>query len=308
MTFTDALTKRGIPWRRARAGRVHVHLCCPFCVSRGESQDTRFRLGVNTRENWAYCFNCAWGARVAAIDKIIKRLAIEADITLGIEGQQQEKKKEDGLPQGFMLLSDWIGKGAELPGDPLGYLKRRGISTKQIRRHYIGCTYQGRFAWRVLFPVLFDGYYMGMVARALTSSQEPKYLNSFGEKSLYGLPKSAERLMLSEGVFKALRLGRALRIASGAMLGHHLKDEYLAQIVSIGVKEAYVWPDADHVGTRGAVAAAAALCSAGLRVYLPLKAVPYADESTLMELRGNFGIFRPYSDGLAQRLRFESME
>lgn len=308
MTFTEALSKRGIKWRRAQSGRVHVHLCCPFCVSRGESADTRFRLGVNTRENWANCFNCDWGARVGAVDKILKRLSIEAAVTDGIdERRPKQEKKETELPAGFMLLSDWFKRGDDLPGDPLGYLKRRGISRKQIKRHYIGCTYRGRYAWRVLFPVLFDGYYMGMVARALTDSQEPKYLNTYGEKSLYGLPTKAKELVLSEGVFKALRLNRALHMPSAAMLGHHLKDEQIAQIRKVGVRRVYVWPDADHAGTRGAVSAADALSSVGFKVFLPKSALPYADEVDLNALRTGFSTFVPYTDGLGIKLRFQSI-
>lgn len=301
MTLKEVIARRGIPFKESAGKRVQLSICCPFCVTRGESADTRFRLGINTRENWAFCFNCDWGARVAAAQKILKQLALPVPERMSTGALEDARKKETGLPEGFMLLT---GAPDDMPGDPMGYLMQRGLTRKQIKRAYVGVTYKGRFSYRVLFPVIWRGDYYGVVGRAFTKGHEPKYLNSYGEKCAFNVPDVATEIILSEGVFKALRLARATSLPSAALLGHKLTDEMISQLKKTGVRKAYVWPDKDQAGTRGALDAARIMVALGWRVMLPLHPVPYADNVPIEELQTEFKSFAPYSVRLAMKLRY----
>lgn len=301
MTFREVLVRRGIPFRETAGKRVQLSICCPFCVTRGESADTRFRLGINTRENWANCFNCDWGARVAAVQKILKQLALPVPDRLSTGAVEDARKKETGLPEGFMLLT---GAPDDMPGDPMAYLLHRGLTVKQIKRAYIGVTYEGRFRYRVLFPVIWRGDYYGVVGRAFTDGHKPKYLNSYGDKCAYNVPDVCKEIILSEGVFKALRLARASAMPSAALLGHKLTEEMVKQLRTTGVRTVYLWPDKDQAGTRGALDAARTMVALGWKVYLPTAPVPYADNVSLKCLRKHLAKFDVYSKRLAMKLRY----
>lgn len=300
MTFKDVLVRRRIPFKMRAGKRIQLSLCCPFCTSRGESADTRYRLGVNLRENWGNCFNCDWKARNGAVQKILRQLALPIPENLATGALDAARRQETGLPEGFMLLH---GAPTDLPCDPFAYLKTRGVSRKQIKRTYVGVTYTGRFTHRILFPVIWRGDYYGVVGRAFTAGHEPKYLNSYGDKRAYNVPDTGKEIILSEGIFKALRIERACAMSSGALLGHKLTDDMLEQLQNTGVRKVMVWPDKDQAGTRGALDAARVMHAMGWQVYLPDEPLPYADNISLPDIRECVSKFSRYSRRLAVKLR-----
>ena len=97
-----------------------------------------------------------------------------------------------------------------------------------------------------------DKVLKGFVTRAIRENMSRRYFNSSSEKVLYNFNKNSEKIILCEGIFKALRLERYLKIRSCAMLGHDLTELQVEQLLSGKVRCVIVWPDLDKVGVQGA--------------------------------------------------------
>lgn len=55
MIFTDLLDMKGIEWRPGDKEN-EISVCCPFCYLNNETEDLRFRLGINLVKKYAHCF------------------------------------------------------------------------------------------------------------------------------------------------------------------------------------------------------------------------------------------------------------
>ena len=182
MTLTDALRRRGITFRTGRGDTNKVHVNCPFCVERGKAPDTKFRLCIHASRRWGKCVHCEWSGR-NVIRYVLKRLGVS-------EIPDQYERAEAGikegpltLPEDFTVLTDganefWDRKARR-------YLLRRGITDRQIQVNRIGACYSGRFAYRILFNTYINKELKFINARDFTGKQQPKYLNTTGEKYLY---------------------------------------------------------------------------------------------------------------------------
>jgi hypothetical protein len=204
------------------------------------------------------------------------------------------------LPEGYQCLTEVEG---DLDKQALRYLMARGVTLDQIRYRGIGVTYIGRFAYRIIFPVREAGKLMAIVARDFTGQQTPKYLNSIGEKSLYGSGQPSARIILSEGAFKSLRIGRlGTGFSSMALLGKTVTETQQEQLKRFGCKEIVLWPDPDYPGRKGAIAVADKLTELGYPVGIvwPLKQAP--DEEPLEEMKESWQRVEGYSWGMRQRL------
>jgi hypothetical protein len=204
------------------------------------------------------------------------------------------------LPEDFTKLTNPKIDWEEIA---LDYLVRRGITPLQIRNHKIGVSLIGRYAYRIVFPIYKDKRLHGIVGRDFTNKQEPRYLFNVGEKALYNMRKGAQRVVLAEGVFKALRLAQALprTYCCVAMLGHTLTEVQQQQLADI--EEAVLWLDPDNVGVRGGFRVAGLLQAQGVRVSFVLPEQP-ADDVPLWALRRAFRQRQPftYATRLAARL------
>lgn len=269
MTFVDKLEALDIKVRKGNgAGEVRIN--CPFCPEMGESVDTRQRLGINFITGVANCFNCRWHSRTNTLAKILYKLG-SADVQI-----EQEKSilvdDEDiavTLPEGFEYLNVkpkvWYHKKA------FKYLKDRDIPNWQITAKKLGVTIIGKFAYRIIFPVVHNKQLVGIVGRAWTKTSKMKYLNSEGDKYLWNCPsgkKDIDTLVISEGVFKALKIERVGMIASASMLGHDLTELHIKQLATLkSLKKVIVWPDPDSVGLRSTIVACRKLEDAGYKAY-----------------------------------------
>lgn len=243
--------------------------------------------------------HCDWKSRRAAIP-VLRRLSIAAtDIDTGdaVPSSCAEDVVVE-LPTDLTLL--------DCPVDDLDiaardYIVARGVSPQQLRLMHIGVSYSGRYAYRVVFPVMVQGGLRGIVARDFTGTQEPKYLNSRGPKFLYGFDPEYETCVLSEGAIKSLRIRRAVSgCASAALLGHDLTDVQLDQLRDSHVRRVVLYPDPDVPGVRGIVSVAEKLVDTGLYVLVAPAVVP-ADEADAYYLERMVAIAEPYSDRTSMR-------
>lgn len=280
MTFVELLTVRNIPFRRrSKPGEVWVP--CPFC------REERFRLGLNYARNLGHCFNCGWKSR-RAVQSFLREIRLDVQIE-GIPEDIPEGKPEPvRLPDDFTPL--WtLEKKDETFYDARRYLEDRGVPEWQMKEHRIGASYSGRFAYRVIFPVVYQGKLAGLVARDFSGRREPKYLNSMGQKAVYNLRrrKRFDDLILSEGCLKALAIERATeRFCSGALLGSAVTDEQIEMIYKAGHDSVILWSDPDRAGKLGTAKIAQAFAESGfwVRIVWPVPS-KQADEHTTEEVR-----------------------
>lgn len=294
MNFIDVLVLRHIPFRRQVSNPAEIGICCPFCQQQKETADTRYRLSVNVVSGAAYCFNCRWKSRTTTFRKILDELGWpDAEVNDRCDlGEPHPEPRSVVLPDDFTLLSE-IDEN-----DPLTQMARRYIlhfrrvSEAQILSKSIGVSFDGPYRYRVIIPVVYDRDLKGFVARDITGTQFPKYLNSHGTKSMYNLLHQAQDrkdvLHLSEGVFKALRIEQALGVKSVATLGHSITENQLDQIKRYKYRIATVWSDTDRVGILGAIGIGHRLTSLGCRVKFILPAAP-ADDLSLDAIRKSAG-------------------
>ena len=239
----DTLESNGVTVRRS--GKPdEVWLCCPFCVERQESPDTRFRLGVNIETGYAHCFNCGWSTRSPdylqrALDEALQTGAFE------LGGTGEPKKVIVRLPEDFDRISTNSKHRDYFDDRAYAYLKKRKVTDNQIKKHKMGVSMNGTMQGRIVIPIYVDGKLMGLVGRDFTGKSETPYKNSVGERSIFNLPiVKAKTGVLTEGPFDALAVERSAwngEYDGLAVLGHSLTQKQLKQLK--GYKEIILWPD-----------------------------------------------------------------
>jgi DNA primase len=253
-----------------------IRICCPFCMEEGEpSLDERYRLGINTSTGAAQCFNCSKRGYGSWIVYELQRVLDTGDMELAQETRKKKhKRKKVMLPEGYELLHQPNGHdGHQWNTQAWRYVRRRGVTEKQITSKKIGYTTIGDYHHRIVAPIYRHTKLLGFVGRDITDKMELKYLNSVGDKAIYNLPDSTHHrsICLSEGFFDALAIERGslkLGIDSGALLGHDIKDEQLELILHMGYKYLYLWLDPDEAGVKGTIKIAKKL--EGKRVFIVL--------------------------------------
>lgn len=303
MTLVELLTIRGVRFRRSAHKTGELTLNCPM----PNCGDNRFRLGLNYKKNVGQCFNCHWKAKRNAVQKVLRALSLQEMPLTDVRNEVEEAKPEEPkLPEDFTLLSE-VEEDDDLLWTPVQYLLDRGITRKQIKKHYLGCSISGRFRYRIIIPVIFDEEFMGTVCRDWTGKREPKYLNSTGEKSIWNCPpavKGNPPLILAEGCFKAMALESALKREAGALLGHDITDQMVEQLLKMKHKSVMLWPDPDAVGVEGAFKVAEKLLAAHISVEFPSRVPKKQADEMRPETRVKYASeTTPFTWGFYQRTR-----
>lgn len=303
MTFVELLTFRGIRWRRNVVKPAELKLCCPFCG------DQRFRLGINPSRGFGHCFNCNWRAKTRAAQRFLRQL----DIT-GVTISDAPEEYGEQLETGVELPKDFTPLGPECIRDdfmwrPLRYLLDRGIPLQQVQKHYVGLTLTGRFAYRIIFPVVYKDELRMVIGRDYTGCKEPKYLNSRGRRVLYNCvpsTSSSRVIHLAEGIIKAFALERVLGVQAGALLGHSVTPDQIEQLHECRYKRVVLWSDPDAAGIQGTRTVAEELTKQGLRVDLvyPVPALQ-VDELTDEQIVAHAAQLQPFGRALDWRMQLE---
>lgn len=300
MELKKRLQEKQIKFKQSTKSQEEIWICCPFCDSRGESQDTRFRLGVNVRTGTAHCFNCEWKSRKAL--GILQRELELGHISATTQYYDSEAARTTiELPLDFEQLSGtdketWFKRAKK-------YVTDRGITEEQIKRYNIGFSMVGRYAYRIIFPVKEGKQLVGLVARSFVN-KEPRYLNTVGLKSIYGIHKrqGQKQIILSEGVFKSLAIERVIntnKYLSASLLGSNITDRQ--EELLDGFREIILWPDPDIAGIKG-IAKIVEKLGTRFKIKLPFP-MPHkqADELVSDEIAYMLSCAEPYSHGLIQQ-------
>jgi DNA primase len=315
MLLDEILQSADVTVRPSRNDANEVTLCCPFCSERGESPDTRFRLGINVSQGLGHCYNCGWKGRgildiarqlCHAFGLVLKRKSlVEA---AAIEPAKKVAHKPVDSDSLFPVEYETFGaKPDEIESAAMSYLKSRGVSVLQIARHRIGYAAAGPMAWRVLFPVIDgEGNFHGCVGRAIVDGMRPKYLNTPGIKLLWNAQKSYGTAVVVEGVMDAIRTETALLARRGftavATLGSAATSVQVAQLRQF--EKVILLPDWDEAGVHG-VSALASLCRGmDVSVAIPL-VLNDADPGSMtsIQILDSIDRARPWCSGTEARLR-----
>lgn len=290
MTLREVLLRTGTRFRAHYLKPDEVYICCPFCAERGETADVRFRLGVNIVTGLAHCFNCGWRRRNAfsALQALWHTTgAIDKDALL-----PPRQKVAEGLPEDFEELANPV---SFLDQEARRYVLQRGLTSAQIIAKRIGASFSGNYAYRVIFPNVVGARVAGFIARDFTNCQEPRYLFSRGPKSLYNWRVGSKKIIVTEGVFKALRIEQVTNISVVATLGSTMLPGQVGLVQDGGVQTIVVWPDPDKAGCKGCVETCELLVTAGLSVQVVWPVTEPPDEASLDTLRANLRIVQPYT-------------
>jgi DNA primase len=257
MNILDALQVKGLEARQSSTDKDEYVMCCVFCPDKVGEEDFKFKLGFNIKSGDAHCFRCSWGVRRFGVKVLAQKIdMVEVIDDFGEIEQKEEEKAPDtvDLPEDFELLYP-------KPDDEWGlrayrYLRKRDVKKWQIKKHKIGYSITGRYAFRIVLPVYWGKKLKGLVGRSF-ADQDPRYLNTPGMKCIYGIPRAKEHkvAVLVEGSFDRFSIERALgpynHADIGALLGHSLTDFQLKQLK--GYEELILWPDGDTAGIKGAI-------------------------------------------------------
>lgn len=274
-TFLEQLQIMRIAYKRG-SRPDEINLCCPFCVDRQETEDTRFRLGVNVKKNMSSCFNCGWKSRQAKV-WILRKLGARTEDVVDVEEVadpvieepvDEESAEELKLPIDWMR--SWKIERFDRPAyDGVRYLLKRGMTLEEMKAYKIGISLTGPYQYRIVFPVYWRSKLRGLVGRDWTNQSKARYRNSEGAKYLWNLPRTIptdDPLVLSEGCFKAWAIEKHLRVWSAALLGHNVTQQQLNQLKDAKASHIIVWPDPDVPGLHGLVDVCEKLVSAGFQV------------------------------------------
>lgn len=299
MTFLEVLTMRRIPFRRHASRAGELYLNCPFCPGGDEA----YKLSLNTHKNIAHCYRCHWKSRNAAIQLFLRQFGL--NVTVGNTTATPEKHPQlVKLPVDFTLLHTVTREDGPPLTDAVDYVRRRGVSRGQMKRWRLGLSVVGKYSYRVLFPIVWRGKLRGFVGRDWTGVQEPKYLNSVGEKFLWNMPRRAKTVHLCEGIIKAVALTNATGLRAVSTLGSDISPTQLGQLRRAGVRRAVIWSDPDRPGKLGAVKIHGKLVEAGIvaDIVFPVPA-KQLDEHTADELRGMLQNVKRYSWAIEASLK-----
>jgi DNA primase len=216
------------------AGKGRWKGLCPF------HQEKTPSFTVDDTKELFYCFGCKAGGDLFAFlqkvenlefREVVERLAQETGVELPESSPGQREVKRE-LYQVLNLAQEYFAQG--LTGEPLEYLRRRGLNAESIASFGLGYAPQGwdglikylvgknvspqegvdagvliekegrffdRFRGRITFPISDPmGRIVAFTARSLAAEDQPKYLNSpetpIFKKSLllYALPQARTSL------------------------------------------------------------------------------------------------------------------
>lgn len=264
--FLDALNDLRVPFRNgSREGDYNV--CCPFCIERGETEDTRFRLGVNVVTGYGHCFNCEWKSREAP-KWILWKLGSDTPVEREEVKKEEAVKEKIELPEDFQLLHK-VQKWDIPEYYAKKYLLNRGFTIDDMKQYRFGVSLIKRYAYRIIMPVRWRGTLRGLVCRDFTGKADVRYLNTKGDKYLWNMPafiKYGDLLVLSEGIFKAIAISKALGTHSAALLGHSITAQQLKQLKYAKASHVLIWPDPGKPGVKGLLSVANVLSGEGYKV------------------------------------------
>jgi len=251
----------------ARGNQAHT---CPFCHHIKPKLEINFDENATYYQKW-HCWVCdKKGSKLMSLFKAIDAPQDKINELRSLVGASRvitttEKSGTIELPKEFKPLfqiteKDILGRHA------LAYLKKRGISKHDILKYNIGYCEGGVYSKMIIIPSYSnEGKLNYFVARNFDSNSNVKYKNPPLSKNIVPFEvfiNWSSPLVLCEGPFDAL----AIKRNAIPLLGKHIQDNLMKQIVTSTVKQIYIALDKD--AQKDAVKFAELLLNEGKEVYL----------------------------------------
>ena len=192
---------------------------CPNC------EHHKKKLSVNLMKGVFKCWVCEFSGKNLAF--LIKKYGNQEDYikwgSLGVPLSADSKEVTEDkatlrLPEEFITLCTVSPQ--MLHSAPLNYLKKRGVTLKEIYRWKMGFCYRGRYRGRLIIPS-FDtsGELSYFIARSYDGNNI-KYLNPPTTKDVVFndlMVDWSKPITLVEGIFDALKLENAIPILGSTL-------------------------------------------------------------------------------------------
>jgi hypothetical protein len=286
--FDLAAYLAGRPHRRTGVPSEWV-LACPRCAGREH-------LYVNVDKRCGHCFRCGWSpglvellaelegrssAEIASrlqAPRFAERPALEAlrarNVQAGVPGGRGNSKQCIDWPREYISLAITHDPSVESVLVPLrAYVAHRGIPHAAVVRHRIGCALIGRYANRLILPILTQGRLVALQARDIVGASPAKYIGPAGARlgdHLFNVDRARQfdQIVLCEGIISAIHTGED----AVASFGKALTARQLALLVDTGKPVVVLYDAAKDGGAAAADAeawsAAEAIHRAGLLAFV----------------------------------------
>lgn len=200
--------------KRTRPGWVQIH--CPFCIgSKG------YHLGFHLATGAYSCWRCGKHSQVDVVKATLNCSTSEAFETIkGYTDLRGSAKTSQGRKEGASKKSLKCvfpeGTG-ELSDRHRKYLEKRKFDPDKLVKLWglKGTLVGGRYKWRILAPIIFEGQMVSYQGRDITNKSELKYKACAKEEEVidhqnvvYGLDNVKGKVcVIVEGLADVWRLG-----------------------------------------------------------------------------------------------------
>lgn len=213
-----------------------VNIQCPFC------DDHSNHCGIHLDTKAVHCWRCGkhkFYKLIMEIDGCSKKQAIYL-INNEYQTASPNKYPSKSIKQPVFKIDktkDILPKECtdELPDLHRRYLKSRGFDPDFLVKayHIKACYNIGKYKFRLIVPIFYQGYIVNFIARDVTGQQRDRYRACPDSQALiplehliYNIDNARDKVILVEGVFDVWRIGPG----AVASFGIQLTDSQLRQL------------------------------------------------------------------------------
>lgn len=223
-----------------RINKAEYSVNCPFCVDRGLSLNTTYKLGINLDKGVYHCFRCGVKGKIVSLIPSLAVVRQNFDLP-------PSTSSLESLPEGTSL------KNLREPWSyhVYGFLNERSFPPCDMENKiYFVDDYQKEgysFGPRLIFPIYQSDTYRGFQGRTIYKNTNPKYIGATGmdrKTLLYNYDKAFsqdEELIITEGFFDQYNVGDT----AVATLGKIIADEQIRLIRLGKFKRVIIFRDKD---------------------------------------------------------------
>ncbi len=247
-------------------GYNQVGICCPRCG------DENYHLNIDKDSKLFNCWRCNLKGNLYRLISVLEKIPVSISIRkiksfnkfTAVELEEGESavdkveeifaKEEELLnaiakrPQLFYNVSNCkhlslLNPKLSIDKRFLNYLQSRNFTIEELKGWEVRACIAGEYGMRLIFPLYFKEKVVNYLARDVTGISELKYLNCPNTESiintndlLYGedyIEEEQERLVLCEGVFDAIRVGKGTAVG---MFGKKISTVQLEKIINWNIK------------------------------------------------------------------------
>ena len=237
------------------------YLCnCIFC------DDVKYNLQINISKKVYHCWVCNEGGSLHNLIYKISGKSISRIEDKSNEDIKRSLKSVSELLQPKNIKYSYLDFTKSKAR--FDFWKERGINTKTVRSLYLGFDY---YTNRLVIPIFDESKNCaGLIRRAISEDQSPKYLYNKGFKKnslLYHLPRNDNDsyTILVEGQIDAIKLYQ-LGYSATSIMGVNLSS-YAFNFIKEHYQRIYLMLDNDKAGIEATSVISKKFFSEGLDVY-----------------------------------------